>query len=610
MNCRPQQQFSLNRRASKKQIPLYKFLLLTLPVLATGVCAHAQFLPPSVLTLSETRAPNTPVGAVFDYFHPPILNNAGQVIFKSQLLFGSGGVDVSNDSGVWGGSLQGLFYVARELDQPPGVPVGARFGDFYNSAPVLNDRGEVAFGFTMQNDPFSIVTSANDTGVWFGPPGAMVLVAREGSPAAGLPGDVLYDTLNRAIVINNAGQLAFNGALRQGSGGVTSANDTAIWAGTTNSLVLVAREGDQVPGLPTGATFGLLYGTLLNDLGQVAFRADLNIGAGGVVSANNTLVMAGGFTNPLVVAREGWDALGGSSGVLFSAFSNEQLCGSNCVALIATLKTGSGGVVASNDMSLWICAPGETNLVAREGAAAAGGAGAVYSSFIGLAANTNGSVLFSGNMSPGGGGLWLAVSNGVSVVASANAPAANTPAGVSYGSFDTYALNNLNQAAFVSLLLGASVNNGNNLALFATDRTGQVRLVLREGDLLEIVPGDVRTVGTSYAAQPIAMYSDARTGRAINDRSQFAFSVIFTDNSKAILLADISGSPKLSIVADSSQAQLSWTTNFGTFNLQAAPQLPAVTWTNVGIASTVSNDLNQVLVPLAPGARFFRLATP
>ena len=523
----PQQQFSLNRGAPNPPTSFRRFLLTLLPALVTGVCAQAQFLPPSVLTFSETRAPNTPVGAVFDSFYPPLLNNAGQVIFKSQLFFGSGGVDVSNDSGVWGGSLQGLFYVARELDQPPGVPVGAQFGDFYNSTPVLNDRGEVAFGFTMQNDPSLIVTWQNDTGVWYGPPGALALVAREGSPAAALPVNVLYDTLNGAIVINNAGHLAFNGALRQGQGGVTSANDTAIWAGTTNSLVLVAREGDPVPSLPAGATFGLLYATLLNDFGQVAFRADLNIGAGGVVSGNNTIVMAGGFTNLLVAAREGWDALGGSSGVLFSAFSDEQLCGSNRIALIATLKTGSGGVVASNDMSLWICAPGATNLVGREGAAAGGVPGAFYSSFLGLAANTNRSVLFSGSMVPGAGGvtvntsgaLWLATTNGVSVVARQGFPAANTPAGVTYGSFDTYALNSLNQAAFVSLLMGVSVNNGNNLALFASDRAGQVRLVLREGDVIEIVPGDMRTVGTSYAVQPIAMYSDARTGRAINDCS-------------------------------------------------------------------------------------------
>ena len=84
--------------------------------------------------------------------------------------------------------------------------------------------------------------------------------------------------------------------------------------------------------------------------------------------------------------------------------------------------------------------------------------------------------------------------------------------------------------------------------------------------------------------------------------------VLFTDNSSAILLADISGSPKLFIVAAGGNAQLSWTTNFGIFNLQATTQLPAVTWTNVGIAPAVINGLNQVLVPVAPDAQFFRLA--
>ena len=333
--------------------------------------------------------------------------------------------------------------MAREKDQPPGVPVGAQFGDFFNSTPVLNDRGEVAFSFTMQNDPFLVVNSTNNTGVWFGTPGALVLVAREGSQAAALPANVVYETLDLYdVVINNASQLAFKGNLRQGLGGVDSTSDTALWAGSSNNLTLVAREGSQVPGLPTGATFGGLDEPLLSDFGQVAFRADLNIGAGGVTSANNTIVMTGGFSNLLVAVREGWDGSADRPGFCSMCF---RTC--NCAAQprVALRRVAEGGDPAESSApttrafgsappekpTRWRAKaqpPGEWS--ARSTAASSGWSPTSTEACCSAETSFTGA---GGVTLNNDGGLWLAASNGISLVAREGLPAANTPAGVSYG---------------------------------------------------------------------------------------------------------------------------------------------------------------------------------
>ena len=67
-------------------------------------------------------------------------------------------------------------------------------------------------------------------------------------------------------------------------------------------------------------------------------------------------------------------------------------------------------------------------------------------------------------------------------------------------------------------------------------------LVIREGDQIEVTPGDVRTVLSLFMTSGETAISGGEDGRLINfnDAGQLAFRVIFTDFSGGILVSSFS----------------------------------------------------------------------
>jgi hypothetical protein len=128
----------------------------------------------------------------------------------------------------------------------------------------------------------------NDVGIWAGQPGALHLVARtgDGVPAAGQ--DAQFDFLWPNLMINSSDALLFESTLK--GSGISDANDTALFLATPGAApVMVVREGD---GIDVGngdvriirelGTGGGRESYLLNDAGQVAFRATFTDGSSGV----------------------------------------------------------------------------------------------------------------------------------------------------------------------------------------------------------------------------------------------------------------------------------------------------------------------------------------
>lgn len=77
--------------------------------------------------------------------------------------------------------------------------------------------------------------------------------------------------------MNSAGSLAFQS--EPDGTGVTSANDTALWTGLPGAIQLIAREGDTAPGTG-GAAFGHISASpRIADDGAVVFTTPLT-GAG------------------------------------------------------------------------------------------------------------------------------------------------------------------------------------------------------------------------------------------------------------------------------------------------------------------------------------------
>src|SRR5690606_21504316 len=98
---------------------------------------------------------------------------------------------------------------------------------------------------------------------------------------------------------NDAGDVAYDAELT--GNGVTTANDTAIYAGPLAAPQLVAREGGAAPGMPAGVSYSFLGVPILTDSGHLVYSA--RVTGSGVTLANDRAIYAGPLAAPQLVAR-------------------------------------------------------------------------------------------------------------------------------------------------------------------------------------------------------------------------------------------------------------------------------------------------------------------
>ncbi len=297
------------------------------------------------VALSGQQAAGAPAGQLYaGPLSEPAFNDAGEVAFHGGLT--GGGVTTDDDRAVWAGPTGGLAMVAREGGLAPGAG-GASFVGFEGT--LVDGAGGVAFRATLDD---------GGTGIWAGPAGGLQLAARDGSAAAGTSGQFANFV---AGDLNDQGKVAFHAGLEVGVGGVTAGDDRGVWAGAPGALALVAREGQTAPDTG-GRVFDTFSSPLINDVGDVLFRAFLDTGTGLFLDEGGTLSKA---------AASGDLAPGTSLGLgdaTFAAFSDWALNDAGEVAFEATLGGALQGVTGANDGSLWLLdRHGVLNLVVREG---------------------------------------------------------------------------------------------------------------------------------------------------------------------------------------------------------------------------------------------------
>lgn len=213
----------------------------------------------------------------------PSIDEAGHVSFSCYLAHGIGGVDALNQWTLYSENALGeLHLVARQGDPTPG-DVSLHFDANSFTTQHKNSLGQVAFygvgsapmisqgGCWAQNTLGTVVRVAFGEATFpSSPPGTQI--TNVGTPSMSTSGDV-----------------AFQGFLRVGVGGVTVNDDGALWCRTAGGLLrLVAREGDSLPNLPPGffpgsvqyAQSGFSFNNtpLINAGGQVAFSIPTNYG--------------------------------------------------------------------------------------------------------------------------------------------------------------------------------------------------------------------------------------------------------------------------------------------------------------------------------------------
>jgi len=322
--------------------------------------------------------------------------------------------------GLWAGSPTSLQLVATN-----GFPAPGTNGQFSIGQPGLNlgeitafnDAGQVALSAGLQGAP-----NDSDRGLWMGTPGALQLVARTGSQAPGFPTGVIWTNLGEQL-LNEAGQVAFVGNVSQmppaNSGGVSPG---VIVVGQPGSLQVVARSGDQAPQTEPDVYLELSDKLGLNAKGEVAFRVRL-VSTGAVIDSTQAIYV--GSTSGLkLVAREDFPAPGVEADAVFSQFDHPVLNRSGEVAFNSFISSAA----RPSGRAVWTGQPRRLRLVAR-----------------------------TGDVAPGTGGLVFSdlPQNGV-------------------------VLSDSGQVAFIARF-GTDGNSTTGTAVFATDKTGPLRLIARVG---------------------------------------------------------------------------------------------------------------------------------
>ncbi|MCB1093966.1 MAG: fibronectin type III domain-containing protein [Verrucomicrobiae bacterium] len=251
--------------------------------------------------LARTGSPAPGTDAVFGGFFAALLNNNGQSVFTATLTGPT--VDVTNHTGIWSDRDGSLALIVRAGQHAPGT--GAAFGRIA-AVGHLNGLSQIAFAVDLKGED---VDDRSIESVWTEAGGTLRLIARMGNPAPGTGPGVEFDDLNSLPpFINNAGQTFFRGRLR--GTGIDDTNDEGMWIDTGGSTALVARRGQQAPGVGTGVVFADLAPDgsddrrLFNNAGQVAFEAELG-GAGVDPSNRKAIFISDRDARLMLVAREG-----------------------------------------------------------------------------------------------------------------------------------------------------------------------------------------------------------------------------------------------------------------------------------------------------------------
>ncbi len=260
----------------------------------------------------------------------------------------------------------------------------------------------------------------------------------------------------------------------------------------------VAETGMAAPGTEPGVVFGALTTGLnqnllvpkMDEAGRVAFMATLS--GPGIVSSNAQGMWAEQNGALQLVARGGLPAPGTEEGVLFLGVPSLEIPfppeGDGAHIAFRAHLTGPGGGV-TNDDGLWKGGPGNVTLVAREGSTPPGLPGLSFSIPVGLA-NEMGHVLVKSNLlGPGVDGtnreaFFTDRTGQLELLLREGDPAPFTEPGTVLGGsipFPGFSFNDNSNLALISRLEGPAIDSFNDQLLYV-ERDGALELVVREGD--------------------------------------------------------------------------------------------------------------------------------
>jgi|GEM_PF-1248791 len=333
---------------------------------------------------------------------------------------------------------------------------------------------------------FAIGVFLSSSAILAAPPLTVIAVTNEQAP--GLVQGVMFEAFN-SPVINEDGEVAFAAEYVLNFGGVSAANDGALWSDRGGVLMQEAREGQQAPGLPNMVTFSTFsFPPILNRSGALAI--EVNVKGPGITPDNNEAIFSDAIGNSLgLVATEGAQAPGVGAGITHSGITNVHFNGAGRVMFSGQVK--GSGVDFSNSAAVWsgFNAPGSYSLVVRENNQAPHlPAGVLLATTSTIQPVLGGDDLCAFRFALSGTGVMTDSDNCIfsgpisSLAATREGTAAPGVAGAMLGNYLTPAINIDGAIAFISFLSGLGIDATNDQALYSSGQTGNLELIARDGD--------------------------------------------------------------------------------------------------------------------------------
>jgi hypothetical protein len=504
---------------------------------ASMLCISGATAAIRTVALSGQRAPIEGATLVFESLHDnlnPVINDVGTVAFTAIVS-----EDGLMKESVWIEEQRTLRVIARTGNRAPGATAGRSFA--YFDTVNVNELGSVLFGATLNDQNGE--PNFRDEGIWMAKGHSLLKIANPGDQIPGHDTGIVFENPIRARTLNNLDQTTFR-------------DDGRAFVGSADSLQLIPRGG-QAPGLGADVRLGNVGNphyplAILNDSGQFAFRSMLS---GPAINANNDgSVWFWNGTDLHLIALDGDLAPGAEQGEVFhllelsTGLHEMAINNFGHVAFFAAIRTSSQNAGSG----VWLWDSNDLTLLAKSFDVAPDTGGGAMFAVVGLNVLLNGSdqAVFTSTLvgpevsAANDSGLWTGEPGRLRLVAREGDLAPGAEPGQLFGDmrFTKPSINSRGQVAFAATIIDPEFSGPNmygvDAGIWAETGDGMLTLIVRDGDAIEVAPGDVRTV--LYVNEDFNNGSGNEDGLRsfFNNRGELVFSVTFTDGSSGIFVSN------------------------------------------------------------------------
>ena len=587
-----------NRSTARHRLPAS---FCALAGLALGAGAAEADLTLTTLLESGAPAPVGDPGVIFESFigAPALAATTGELLVRARLAGPT--VDNTNDIGIFiVGPTGDIALLAREGDHAPGLAPSVRYANLNtNFLPAFNAVGDAVFpatltgggyvdgadlglllgawgpcsgsckadlngdgqvdgadlglllgawgvcnGFCQADLTGETIFTNNDSAVFAGRPGAVQALMQEGDPAPGLaPAGTKLTAFSQAV-ITNSGAVAVRATIQYPPAPAGSGRPGfATWVYEGPSPTLVAASEVAAPGFDPGLAFSTIGGVSINSSDTLSF-------IGGVFNPVSSESAGAGVWGGVasgyeLLARSDDDAPGTEAGTQFRSFTGVPQQGSTGDAIFLSFLKGPS-IVFGNDLGLWRHREGVVSLVARVGDDAAEvGPGIVFDSIETPIGDASRTCVFRAEFV--GAGVTTANDQAIiavdpddsrRLVVRTGDQATGAAPGQVWSNFPLPPTVNANgRTAFLGMLIGPGVTSANRDGIWLIEENGGTTLVARQGDSVEVKPGDTRQIFGLSALLSTGV--DTGESRGIDDDDDLVLTMTFTDLSSAIVRATL-----------------------------------------------------------------------